>query len=44
MSMKNPYLLSVLDGLKTRNAHEPEFLQAVGEDLPLSDRLEPNFS
>ena len=23
MSMKNPYLLSVLDGLKARNAHEP---------------------
>ncbi len=31
MSIKNQYLLSVLDGLKARNAHEPEFLQAVEE-------------
>ena len=38
MSMKNPYLLSVLDGLKARNAHEPEFLQAVEEVL---ESLEP---
>ena len=38
MSMKNPYLLSVLDGLKQRNAHEPEFLQAVEEVL---ESLEP---
>ena len=38
MSMKNPYLQSVLDGLKTRNAHEPEFLQAVEEVL---ESLEP---
>ena len=38
MSVKNPYLLSVLDGLKTRNAHEPEFLQAVEEVL---ESLEP---
>ena len=33
MSIKNQYLLSVLDGLKARNAHEPEFLQAVEEVL-----------
>ena len=33
MSMSNPYLLSVLDGLKSRNANEPEFLQAVEEVL-----------
>ena len=38
MSIKNPYLLSVLDGLKLRNAHEPEFLQAVEEVL---ESLEP---
>ena len=38
MSIKNQYLLSVLDGLKTRNAHEPEFLQAVEEVL---ESLEP---
>ena len=38
MSMKNHYLLSVLDGLKARNAHEPEFLQAVEEVL---ESLEP---
>ena len=38
MSVKNAYLLSVLDGLKTRNAHEPEFLQAVEEVL---ESLEP---
>ena len=38
MSMKNPYLLSVLDSLKAKNAHEPEFLQAVEEVL---ESLEP---
>ena len=38
MSIKNTYLLSVLDGLKQRNAHEPEFLQAVEEVL---ESLEP---
>ncbi len=38
MSIKNVYLLSVLDGLKTRNANEPEFLQAVEEVL---ESLEP---
>ena len=38
MSSKNQYLLSVLDGLKARNAHEPEFLQAVEEVL---ESLEP---
>ena len=38
MSIKNPYLLSVLDGLKARNAHEQEFLQAAEEVL---ESLEP---
>ena len=38
MSIKNQSLLSVLDGLKARNAHEPEFLQAVEEVL---ESLEP---
>ena len=38
MSIQNKYLLSVLDGLKARNAHEPEFLQAVTEVL---ESLEP---
>ena len=38
MSIQNKYLLSVLDGLKERNAHEPEFLQAVTEVL---ESLEP---
>ena len=38
MSIKNQYLLSVLDGLKARNAHEPAFLQAVEEVL---ESLEP---
>ncbi len=38
MSIQNAYLLSVLDGLKARSAHEPEFLQAVEEVL---ESLEP---
>ena len=38
MSIKNAYLLSVLDDLKTKSAHEPEFLQAVEEVL---ESLEP---
>ena len=38
MSMKNAYLLSVMDNLKAKNAHEPEFLQAVEEVL---ESLEP---
>lgn len=38
MSIKNQYLLSVLDGLKSRNAHEREYLQAVTEVL---ESLEP---
>ena len=38
MSLKNAYLVSVLDGLKERNAHEPEYLQAVEEVL---ESLEP---
>ena len=38
MSIKNPYLLSVLDDLKKKSAHEPEFLQAVEEVL---ESLEP---
>ena len=38
MSLKNAYLLSVMEGLKERNAHEPEYLQAVEEVL---ESLEP---
>ncbi len=38
MSIKNAYLLSVLDELKAKSAHEPEFLQAVEEVL---ESLEP---
>ena len=38
MSIKNAYLKSVMDGLKQRNAHEPEFLQAAEEVL---ESLEP---
>ncbi len=38
MSIKNTYLLSVLDDLKKKNAHEPEFLQAAEEVL---ESLEP---
>ncbi|MGM9615102.1 MAG: NADP-specific glutamate dehydrogenase [Oscillospiraceae bacterium] len=38
MAIKNAYLNSVMDGLKSRNAHEPEFLQAVEEVL---ESLEP---
>ena len=38
MAIKNAYLLSVLDGLKSRNAHESEYLQAVEEVL---ESLEP---
>ena len=38
MAVKNTYLLSVLEDLKTRSAHEPEFLQAVEEVL---ESLEP---
>ncbi len=38
MAIKNAYLNSVMDGLKQRNAHEPEFLQAVEEVL---ESLEP---
>ncbi len=38
MALKNAYLSSVMDGLKQRNAHEPEFLQAVEEVL---ESLEP---
>ena len=33
MAIKNAYLQSVFDGLKARNPHEPEFLQAVEEVL-----------
>ena len=29
MSLKNAYLCRVYEGLAQRNAHEPEFLQAV---------------
>jgi len=38
MSLKNSYLSSVMEGLKARNAHEPEYLQAVEEVL---ESLEP---
>ena len=38
MAIKNAYLLSVLDGLKSRNAHETEYLEAVEEVL---ESLEP---
>ncbi len=38
MSIKNAYLLSVLDDLKAKSGHEPEFLQAVEEVL---ESLEP---
>ena len=38
MSLKNAYLLSVMEELKQRNAHEPEYLQAVEEVL---ESLEP---
>ncbi len=38
MSIQNAYLLSVLDDLKKKSAHEPEFLQAVEEVL---ESLEP---
>ena len=38
MAIKNAYLNSVMEGLKARNAHEPEFLQAVEEVL---ESLEP---
>ncbi|MCD7845328.1 MAG: NADP-specific glutamate dehydrogenase [Oscillospiraceae bacterium] len=36
--MTNKYLQSVMDGLRQRNAHEPEFLQAAAEVL---ESLEP---
>ena len=38
MSLKNAYLKSVMDGLKARNGHEKEYLQAVEEVL---ESLEP---
>ena len=38
MAITNAYLNSVMEGLRERNAHEPEFLQAVGEVL---ESLEP---
>ena len=38
MSLSNAYLKSVMDGLKARNGHEKEFLQAVEEVL---ESLEP---
>ena len=37
MSFQNAYLNSVMDDLRARYAHEPEYLQAVEEFLePLS--------
>ncbi len=38
MSLKNAYLCKVYEGLAQRNAHEPEFLQAVRE---VFESLEP---
>ena len=38
MAITNAYLNSVMEGLRERNAHEPEFLQAVEEVL---ESLEP---
>ena len=38
MSIKNEYLLRLLGRVKHRNAHEPEFIQAVEEVL---ESLEP---
>ena len=38
MAIKNSYLSTVMDGLRQRNADEPEFLQAVEEVL---ESLEP---
>lgn len=38
MAIKNEYLNSVMEGLRVRNAHEPEYLQAVEEVL---ESLEP---
>ena len=38
MALKNAYLLSVLEGLKARNPHESEYLEAVEEVL---ESLEP---
>ncbi|MCH5318035.1 MAG: NADP-specific glutamate dehydrogenase [Eubacterium sp.] len=38
MSIKNEYLLRLLERVKHRNAHEPEFIQAVEEVL---ESLEP---
>ena len=38
MSLKNAYLKSVMEGLKARNGHEKEYLQAVEEVL---ESLEP---
>ena len=38
MAIKNEYLKNIYDGLKKRNAHEAEFLQAVEEVL---ESLEP---
>ena len=38
MSLNNAYLKSVMEGLKARNGHEKEFLQAVEEVL---ESLEP---
>ena len=40
MSFQNAYLNSVMDDLRARYAHEPEYLQAVEEFLePLSPRF-----
>ena len=33
MALKNQYLIDLLETVKKRNAGEPEFIQAVMEDL-----------
>ena len=38
MSLKNTYLKKVYEGVALKNAHEPEFLQAVQE---VFESLEP---
>ena len=38
MALKNRYIIDLLEKVKTRNAHEPEFIQAVTEVL---ESLEP---
>ena len=45
MSFQNAYLNSVMDDLRARYAHEPEYLQAVEEFLePLSPVIDSAMS